>query len=149
MITLSQLLEVFPDERFQVYSQAALGVSIDDVTADSRLVRPGSLFVAVAGGQHDGHRYIEVALKQGAAAVVGALSGEALRSAGVTLPETVPYIQVGDSRRALALASAAVSDFPSRKLAVAGITGTDGKTTTSSILESILQAATSLSLIHI
>ncbi|HQY92105.1 UDP-N-acetylmuramoyl-L-alanyl-D-glutamate--2,6-diaminopimelate ligase [Caldilinea sp.] len=143
MITLSQLLEVFPDERFQVYSQAALGVSIDDVTADSRLVRPGSLFVAVAGGQHDGHRYIEVALKQGAAAVVGALSGEALRSAGVTLPETVPYIQVGDSRRALALASAAVSDFPSRKLAVAGITGTDGKTTTSSILESILQAATS------
>jgi UDP-N-acetylmuramoyl-L-alanyl-D-glutamate--2,6-diaminopimelate ligase len=142
MITLSQLLDVLPDERMQQLSTAALRTVIADVTADSRAVRRGSLFVAVPGARSDGHRYIAAAVEQGAVAVVGTLPAAALHRAAVVLPEAVPYIQVGDSRRALALASAAVQGFPSRRLIVAGITGTDGKTTTSSILESILSAAT-------
>ena len=59
------------------------------------------------------------------------------------LPPDVPYVQVADSRKALAVAAAALHDFPSRKLQVLGVTGTDGKTTTCTLLESILAAATS------
>jgi len=142
MITLSHLLDILPDERMQQFPDAMLRTNIVDVTADSRTVRPGALFVAVPGARNDGHRYIAMAVKQGAAAVIGTRPAAALRSDGIDLPAAVPYIQVGDSRRALALACAAVQDFPSRQLAIAGVTGTDGKTTTSSILESILRAAT-------
>jgi UDP-N-acetylmuramoyl-L-alanyl-D-glutamate--2,6-diaminopimelate ligase len=142
MITLSHLLDILPDERIQQLSDAVLHIAIVDVTADSRAVRPGSLFVAVPGARSDGHRYIATAVKQGAAAVIGTRPAAALCSDGIDVPAAVPYIQVGDSRRALALACAAVQGFPSRQLAIAGVTGTDGKTTTSSILESILHAAT-------
>lgn len=145
MITLSQLLAILPDERSQHYPDAVLRTEIVDATADSRAVRPGTLFVAVPGTQRDGHHFIPSAVQRGAAVVVGALSVEALRSDGIVMPDTVPYVQVGDSRRALALACAALQRFPSRALAVAGVTGTDGKTTTASILESILRAATASS----
>jgi len=57
-------------------------------------------------------------------------------------PADFPYIQLADSRRALAMCAAALYDFPSREMRVIGVTGTDGKTTTSTILESILVAAT-------
>jgi len=126
----------------QQFPDVMLHTLIVDVTADSRTVRPGALFVAVPGARSDGHRYIATAVQQGAAAVIGTRPAAALCSDGIDLPAAVPYIQVGDSRRALALACAAVQSFPSRQLAIAGVTGTDGKTTTSSILESILRAAT-------
>lgn len=142
MITLAQLLTILPDERTQHYPEAALRTAILDATADSRAVRPGVLFVAVPGARSDGHRFIPAALQQGATVVVGALPAQALRSEGVIIPDAVPYVQVGDSRRALALICAALQNYPSRALAVAGVTGTDGKTTTSSILESILRVAT-------
>ena len=61
---------------------------------------------------------------------------------GISLPDAFPYVQVDDSRQALALCSAALNGFPSRKMVVVGVTGTDGKTTTSALLESILSAAT-------
>ena len=111
------------------------------MTADSRSVQPGSLFVAVAGGQVDGHRYLLLAAEQGAVAAVGTRAPAELAGAGLWHPDRLPYIQVGDARRALALASAALHGFPSRRLAVVGVTGTDGKTTTSTILEAILQVA--------
>ncbi len=142
MITLSQLLTILPDERTQHYPDALLRTTIIDATADSRAVRPGALFVAVPGARSDGHRYIPAALQQGAAVVVGALPAATLRSEGIILPDDVPYVQVGDSRRALALICAALQKHPSRALAVVGVTGTDGKTTTSSVLEAILRAAT-------
>ncbi len=142
MLTIDRLLEVLPDERMLVLPSAARSQPILAVTADSRQVRPGSLFVAVTGARFDGHRYLPAALAQGAVALVGARSPESLRLEGINLSDPAIYIQVGDSRRALALASAALHGFPARKLAVVGITGTDGKTTTSSIMESILTAAT-------
>ena len=142
MLTIAHLLEVLPDERMMNLSASARGREILVVTADSRQVQPGTLFVAVTGARFDGHRYLPTAIEQGAVALIGTRSSESLRSDGVVLPEHAVYIQVGDSRRALALASAALHDFPSLQLAVVGITGTDGKTTTSSIMEAILAAAT-------
>ncbi len=142
MLTIARLLDVLPDERMLVLPAAARRQPILAVTADSRQVRSGTLFVAVTGARFDGHRYLPAAIEQGAVALVGTRTPESLRLEGINLPETAVYIQVGDSRRALALASAALHGFPSRQLAVVGITGTDGKTTTSSIMEAILSVAT-------
>jgi UDP-N-acetylmuramoyl-L-alanyl-D-glutamate--2,6-diaminopimelate ligase len=113
---------------------------IVDVTGDNRTVRPGSLFVAIEGASFDGHRFIPDAIERGASIVVGTESEERLTTRGVCL--SVPYIRVPDSRLALAWISAALHGYPSRSMEVIGITGTDGKTSTSTILESILRTAT-------
>jgi len=103
---------------------------------------PGSLFVAVKGGRVDGHRFIASAVEQGATAVLGTLTPAILAAQGTILPDDVAYVRVEDSRRALAVCSAALYGFPSATLTVIGVTGTDGKTTTSSLIESVLAAAT-------
>jgi UDP-N-acetylmuramoyl-L-alanyl-D-glutamate--2,6-diaminopimelate ligase len=138
-VSLAQLLQLMPDAR---YFGRAAGASllVDSVTADSRSVQPGSLFVAVTGGRVDGHRFLAQAFAGGATLLLGTTPYELLLGSGL-LPETAPYVQVADSRRALAAAAAALHDFPARKLQVIGVTGTDGKTTTCTLLEAILAAA--------
>ncbi len=101
------------------------------ITCDSRQVQPGALFVAYPGVSVDGHRYIAQAVAAGASAVVGEQD----------LRLDVPYLRVEDGRRALGRLAAAWEGFPSRRMGVIGVTGTDGKTTTSNILHSILTAA--------
>ncbi len=115
---------------------------VGDVTADSRQVSPGALFVAVSGGSRDGHAFIPAGVARGAAAVMGAKSLAQLLAAGHAPPDSIPYVQLSDSRAALAWLAAALNNFPSQDLAVVGVTGTDGKTTTCTLLESILVAAT-------
>ena len=117
-------------------------VQIAHVVSDSRLVTRHTLFVAVAGGTHDGHDYLPAAVAAGASAALGTLSPAELSARDIHLPTGFPYLQVTGGRRALAEASAALYGFPSRFLTVIGITGTDGKTTTCTLLESILVAAT-------
>lgn len=142
MLTLQQLIDLLPDSTLQHAPLATLNTAIGDVTADSRRVRSDSLFVAIPGARHDGHDYIRSATTQGAAAVLGERPLAALNEDTRASLAQTPYICVADSRRALAFASAMLCGFPSRQLAVVGVTGTDGKTTTSSILESILRVAT-------
>ena len=110
------------------------------VTADSRQVQPGALFVAVRGGAVDGHRFIADAIRRGAAAVVGmdALTPETTE---VVTTSRVPYVRVDDSRAALARLAAAFFGYPSRQMRVVGVTGTDDKTTTSNLIYHLLSAA--------
>lgn len=107
-------------------------IEISSIQFDSRKVNRGDLFVAMSGGSTDGHNFIQAAVDQGAAAVVGTKD---LQINGV------PYIQVTDSREALAYLAASYFDHPARKLTVIGVTGTDGKTTTSNLIYQILKAA--------
>jgi UDP-N-acetylmuramoyl-L-alanyl-D-glutamate--2,6-diaminopimelate ligase len=138
-ITLSQLLQLMPDARYGGSADPET-LSARHIAYDSREVQTGSLFVAIAGGRADGHRYLQAALSAGATLLIGTTSPHVLRGTGL-LPEDAPYVQVADSRRALALTAAALHGFPARKLLVLGVTGTDGKTTTCTLLESILVAA--------
>lgn len=140
--TLASLLESVPDYRFfPAADPELLARTVVDVSSDSRQVQSGTLFVAVEGLNRDGHRFLTAAIEQGAVAAVGTKSPELLAAAHIELPSTFPYIQVCDSRETLAILSAALHDFPSRRMTVIGVTGTDGKTTTCTILESILAAS--------
>jgi UDP-N-acetylmuramoyl-L-alanyl-D-glutamate--2,6-diaminopimelate ligase len=141
MQPLATLLHHLPDiQHYQ--GRPADAVMIEQAVFDSRKVTSTALFVAWIGRNADTHRYIPQAIAQGAAAVIGTASTATLLELGLHLPATLPYIQVTDSRRALAICAAALHDFPSRAMAVIGITGTDGKTTTASLLEAILTAHT-------
>lgn len=102
---------------------------IKNICYDSRAVEAGDLFVAVEGFKSDGHRFIPAAMERGAAAVLCSRR-----------PETdIPCVLVEDSRRALALVSAAYFGHPARKLKMIGVTGTDGKTTSTMILKHTLE----------
>lgn len=136
---LQLVLEDSPDSRLHNAPAAGLGgVEISAVSADSRQVQPGTLFVAVPGLRVDGHRFIPNAIRAGATAVAGVLAPDELIAQGISLPPNLPYLQFTDGRLALAHLSAALHNHPSRSLAVLGITGTDGKTTTCTLLEAIL-----------
>jgi len=125
--------QLFTDIPVDVFSPEALAdVPVSGITADSRKVQPGNIFVAYQGGSFDGHTYIDAAVKRGAAAVVGTREDVVCN---------VPYARVADSRYAMAHLAAALHAFPARQMTVIGVTGTDGKTTTSNILFHILQQA--------
>ena len=109
------------------------------IVHDSRKVVPGALFVAVRGYHSDGHQFISQALQQGAAAVV---AEELPVAADVA---EAPVFSVPDSRAALALLSAAFYGHPSQRLALVGITGTNGKTTTSYLVKAIIEASGGMS----
>lgn len=106
-----------------------------DVTHDSRKAAQGTVFVAIRGEKIDAHDFIPQAIEQGAIAVISEQSFE--ESSTVT----PAWIQVEDARAALAQAAAAVHNHPSRQLKLVGITGTNGKTTTAHLIDSIIRAA--------
>ncbi len=114
----------------EAYPTGRADVTVRGVAYRSDHVRPGDMFVCVKGFSHDGHDFAHDALARGAAALV--VSRE--------LPLDVAQFVVPDTRRALALASAAVFGHPSKTLDVVGITGTNGKTTTSYLVDAILRA---------
>ncbi|HEX7230568.1 MAG TPA: UDP-N-acetylmuramoyl-L-alanyl-D-glutamate--2,6-diaminopimelate ligase [Candidatus Binatia bacterium] len=106
---------------------------INGLTYDSRQAAPGRLFFAVAGEKVDGHDYIDEAVRRGAAAVVFSRQEISLKAPAA--------IQVKNVRRTMALWAAEFFGRPSERLTVVGVTGTNGKTTLSYLVESILRAA--------
>jgi UDP-N-acetylmuramoyl-L-alanyl-D-glutamate--2,6-diaminopimelate ligase len=102
-------------------------IIISGITADSRKVEDGYLFVAVKGTQSDGHAFIEKAIQAGASAVLCEVLPSALQNG-------ICYIQVEDSAHALGISAANFYDNPSENLKVVGITGTNGKTTITTLL---------------
>jgi UDP-N-acetylmuramoyl-L-alanyl-D-glutamate--2,6-diaminopimelate ligase len=114
-------------------ASTAAATTVTSVTSDSRRVASGSLFVALRGLKADGTAFARDAIARGAIAVVSETAPPA--DAGV------PWIQVSDARLALAALAAAFHGHPSDRLVLVGITGTNGKTTTSYLLASIFEAA--------
>jgi UDP-N-acetylmuramoyl-L-alanyl-D-glutamate--2,6-diaminopimelate ligase len=131
---LSHLVQSMP----MVLGQVGGDVDIYGIAANSQQVKPGDLFVAVPGVTVDGHRFIADAVDNGAVAVVGELSPQAL---GDVPWGAFSYVRVANARRALGWLCAAWRNFPSRKMTLVGVTGTDGKTTTVNLIYAILRAA--------
>lgn len=126
---LSELLE---NTRVrEVHGDAA--IAVDALTYDSRSAAPGSCFFAVAGTRCDGHDFIGAAVGKGAAAVVCAQRPE-------TLAEGVTYVEVEDPAGAMADMAAAFYGYPNRRLRLVGVTGTNGKTTTATLLYDLVRA---------
>lgn len=106
---------------------------IGGVAYDSRQVSAGCLFVAIRGMQSDGNRFVDEALLKGAAGIISAMPSPG--------PIAKVWIQVDDERAALAVLAGNLYGHPTRKLHLVGVTGTNGKTTTAWLIESILRAA--------
>ncbi len=133
---LSELIREIPDLRLT----GDPGVKIDSIVCDSRKAVPGSLFVAMRGQKHDGADYIQEALRKGAAALM--LSTE--NPSGdkkLGLENRFPLIASRELRRDMALMACKLYGWPTKKLKLIGVTGTNGKTTTTYLVESILRAA--------
>lgn len=133
MTTLSQLLTALPGP-YMLHGNPDTPIAAPVVEADADL-EPGGVFVARRGASFDGHSLIGQAVERGAAAIVGE---RPLAEIGTL---AVPYVQVERAALAVGWLAAAYHGHPSRRLHVIGVTGTDGKTTTSTILHAILQAA--------
>lgn len=127
---LETLLQEIEYERVQ----GSLDKEIRALVYDSRKVQQGSVFVCIRGMNYDGHDYVKEVVSKGVVAVVVEREIE-------KMPETVTVIQVQDTRYALAFLSAAWFSHPADKLKIIGITGTKGKTTTTYMVKSILEAA--------
>ena len=123
--------EVLQDVRI-VRARGAMDREVGGLAYDSRRVRPGDVFFGLSGLKQDGQAYVRQALTAGAVAAVV--------ERDIDLPEAT-LVQVDETRTALAQASARFFEFPSRAMRVVGVTGTNGKTTTTFLLDSVFRAA--------
>lgn len=130
-MTFAAMLQALKGQVETLDQRGNLDVSVSAITDDSRVVRAGSVFVAVKGERTDGHTFIPVVVKGGVAAVV-------LQEPAMDLP--IPFIRVADSRKALGLLGNHFYGEPSSKLRMIGVTGTNGKTTTTYVCKALLEA---------
>ena len=131
MVMLGELLGGVHGVAFELRGDAHVDVA--HVVDDSRRVRTGDLFVALRGTRTDGARYVTEACRRGASAVAGAAS--------LKVPKGVTHVATDEPARFLARAAARVHGDPSAALTMVGVTGTNGKTTVTYLLEAIWQAA--------
>jgi UDP-N-acetylmuramoyl-L-alanyl-D-glutamate--2,6-diaminopimelate ligase len=115
--------------------ESALEMEIRQVACDSRKVQPRALFFALHGAKADGNEFIRDAVSRGAAAIASE------ESAPAAIPSSVAWIQVRDARKALAVAAANFFAHPAEALQLVAVTGTNGKTTTTSLIDAIVKAS--------
>lgn len=130
-MNLDDLLQGVPVLAGSSHGSSPGSLEIDTITSDSRQVKAGSLFIAIPGLAQDGSAFVDAAIALGAAAVVWEKPPR---------PGGPAFVQTGDARAALALIAANFFGRPAEKLSLIGITGTSGKTTTTKMVESILDA---------
>lgn len=128
---MSKSLQSLLQDVHVLQTNCDLHVAIDGLAQDSRKVREGDLFIALPGAHQDGHQFIADAVRRGARAV--------LTQHGTSNGLPTNHVLVNDSRKALATLAANFYEHPAEHLQLIGITGTNGKTTTSLLLESILK----------
>ncbi|MFB3894899.1 MAG: UDP-N-acetylmuramoyl-L-alanyl-D-glutamate--2,6-diaminopimelate ligase [bacterium] len=130
-VLLSDLIAILPQSEILAGNPA---VQITGLAHSSTMVQPGYLFICIEGYKTDGHRYAPQAIEKGAVAllVTKEVSG---------ISKEIAQVKVPDTRVAEAFLAARFYDYPTRKMPVIGITGTNGKTTTTYLIESILQQA--------
>lgn len=128
---LCDLLDALPTILDRVGGDA----EVHAITVDSRQVQPGDLFIAIPGVSVDGHRFIPDVVRRGAVAIVGERPPQELSLGNLA------YVRVPNAREAWGRLCAAWHSFPSRKMTLIGVTGTDGKTTTVNLIYNILHAA--------
>lgn len=128
--TLQELVSLLPMAKIQ----GKTDFLVEGLAHDSRAVMPGTLFVCLSGFKTDGHNYIKQAHSQGAVAVI-------VEKVVEDIPEGLTVITVSDTREAIKAVTPYFFDYPSRKLRMIGVTGTNGKTTTTYLLKNILQEA--------
>ena len=128
---LEQLLEGVPF----TLAQGSLDTEISDIIYDSRKAAPGLLFVCIVGTQRDSHEFAADCAAKGVSALVIQHDIDLSAMPGVTV------VKVESSRYAMALMSANLFGNPSRKMTMIGVTGTKGKTTTTHMIKSVLEAA--------
>jgi UDP-N-acetylmuramoyl-L-alanyl-D-glutamate--2,6-diaminopimelate ligase len=126
--SLQRIVASLKERGLYVSSEGTLPDSIRAITDDTRRLSNGDLFVAVKGSAADGHRYLPQAKERGASVAI-------VETPGFT---ELPHVLVKDSRAAAAVAAATFYLFPARQLRIAGVTGTNGKTTTVNILRHLL-----------
>lgn len=126
-----KLKELLADIEIEVI-HADTEIEIGDISYDSRNTRKNDLFVAIRGFECDGHKFIGAAIKSGAAAVICEEKPD----------DEIPYILVRNSREALALVSKNYFGAPTSKMTLVGVTGTNGKTTTTMLLKHVIEDCT-------
>ncbi len=129
-----KLTEVFQGVEAALPASAS-GLEIRQVVCDSRKVQPGTLFFALHGAKADGNAFIQDAIKRGAAAIASE------EQAPNALPASVAWIKVSEARKALAVTAANFFGHPASALQLVAVTGTNGKTTTASVIDAIVKAS--------
>ncbi len=124
---VSELVQSLQD----VSVKGAVDIEVSNITADSREVTKGSLFVCLKGAHVDGHKFVAMAVEKGAVAI--------LVSDEVTVPESVTVLTVADTRDGMMRMVPFFYDYPANKMRMIGVTGTNGKTTTTHIIGHILK----------
>ncbi|MBC8526421.1 MAG: UDP-N-acetylmuramoyl-L-alanyl-D-glutamate--2,6-diaminopimelate ligase [Candidatus Cloacimonetes bacterium] len=109
-------------------------LEVTGISFDSRTIKPNEIFVAIKGENFDGHKFINSAIKNGASTII-------LENYKHLANCSIPFIVVPNTREALATLSATFYNYPARKMRIIGVTGTDGKTTTATIIYNILKTA--------
>jgi UDP-N-acetylmuramoyl-L-alanyl-D-glutamate--2,6-diaminopimelate ligase len=133
--TLASLLAALPAEQAATLIDCAPDTLVGEPTDDSREVGPGSCFIAVPGRTHDGHRFLIAAATAGASLLI------VQRGHTCEYPEGVARLELADTAAALPRIAAAWWRWPGERMRLAGVTGTNGKTTTAHLLGAVLDAA--------